>query len=79
MDAYRISTIISRLGLGSKINYLFYFSIRFIQISQNDIHKLKKTLKSRGFKHKTSLFVYQTYANLIAMLVLRSVRKSQIL
>lgn len=79
MDSYGIASGISSLGLGSKISYLFYFCIRFIQIGKRDFYKLKCTLNIRAFKHKTSIFTYQTYANLVAMLFLSAIKKSQML
>ncbi|MEE3776662.1 energy-coupling factor transporter transmembrane component T [Campylobacter sp. CX2-4080-23] len=79
MDFYDMAFGISRLGLGSKISYLFYFCIRFIQMAKMDFYKFKRTLKARNFSHTTSIFAYQTYANLVAMLFLGTFEKSQIL
>ncbi|MGM9997116.1 CbiQ family ECF transporter T component [Campylobacter lanienae] len=79
LNSYSIALGISGLGMGNKISYLFYFCVRFIEIGKMDFYKFKRTLKARNFNHKTSIFAYQTYANLVAMLFLSAFKKSQML
>jgi cobalt/nickel transport system permease protein len=42
-----------------------------------DFKEIKNSLKSRGFKSGTSLFVYQTYGNIFAMIFIKAIKKSE--
>ena len=54
---------------GTSIN----FKIRLMM----DFKKTKDSLKSRGFNANTSIFTYQTYGNIIAMIFIKALKKSE--
>ncbi len=54
-----------------------YFTLKMIENLKNDFSNIKNTLKTRGFKSKTNLFTYYTFGNILGMLFVKSIRKSQ--
>ncbi len=54
-----------------------YFTLKMIENFKNNFLNIKKTLTSRGFKAKTNLFTYYTFGNILGMLFVKSIRKSQ--
>ena len=56
-----------------------YFTLKMIQTLTQEFKKIKMTLKSRGFKAKTSLFTYETYGNLFGHIFVKSIIKSNAL
>ncbi|AXH15804.1 energy-coupling factor transporter transmembrane component T family protein [Malaciobacter mytili] len=54
-----------------------YFTLKMIENLKNDFSNIKNTLKARGFKAKTNLFTYYTFGNILGMLFVKSIRKSQ--
>lgn len=53
-----------------------YFTLKMIENLKNDFSNIKNTLKARGFKAKTNLFTYYTFGNILGMLFVKSIRKS---
>ena len=41
-----------------------------------DLKKTKASLKTGGFKPNTSIFTYETYGNIIAMIFIKALKKS---
>jgi cobalt/nickel transport system permease protein len=39
--------------------------------------EIKNSLKSRGFRSSTSLFTYQTYGNIFALIFIKAIKKSE--
>lgn len=69
---FDISLALQELHLPSKLVSLFYFTIKSIYMFQLDFKKFLKTLKTRGFQAKTSLFTYQIYSNFFAALIIKA-------
>lgn len=55
----------------------FYFTWKMIIELQNEFKKIKTTLVTRNFHSKTNLFSYQTYGNILGLLFIKSIQKSQ--
>ena len=56
-----------------------YFTLKMIETLTSDFKNIKTTLRARGFKANTSLFAYETFGNILGMLFVKSIRKSQAL
>ncbi len=65
------------LPIPKKIKILFLFFIKFIEIFQREYNKLIEALKVRGFKPRTNLFTYKSYAYIIAILFAKILKKSK--
>lgn len=74
---YDIVRGLDTLKMPSKIVSVFYFTISLIDYLMMDFKKTKDSLKSRGFVANTSIFTYQTYGNIIAMIFIKALKKSE--
>jgi len=55
----------------------FYFTWKMIIELQNEFKNIKTTLITRSFHNKTNLFIYQTYGNILGLLFIKAIQKSQ--
>ena len=67
----------NHLRIPDKLIYLFFLLYRYTYVIQSEYEKLKRTLKIRGFRPKTSLHTYKTYGYIIGTLLLRSYERSE--
>ena len=56
---------------------IFYFTICLIEYLLKEFKNIKTSLKTRGFKAQTSMFVYQTFGNIFAMMFIKAIKKSE--
>ncbi len=73
-DVYRG---IIKLPIPRKLKILFLFFIKFIEIFQREYSKLLDALKIRGFKPKTNIFTYKSYAYILAILFAKTLKKAK--
>jgi len=76
-QGYDIARGLDSLKFPSKIVSVLYFTISLIKYVQIDLKNTKNTLKSRGFIPNTSIFTYQTYGNIFAMIFIKILKKSE--
>ncbi len=74
---YDIVRGLDALKMPFKIVSVFYFTISLIDYLLLDLKKTKDSLKARGFRANTSIFTYQTYGNIIAMIFIKALKKSE--
>ena len=67
----------SHLRVPEKLVYLAFLSYRYIQVLYVEYKKLSDAVKMRGFKPKTDMHTYKTYAYLAGMLLIRSYDRSE--
>lgn len=65
------------LKMNKKFVALFYVTISLIEYLFSELKNLKQTMKMRGFRATTSMFTYQTYGNVFALLFIKVIRKAQ--
>lgn len=65
------------LRVSPKFISIFYFTICLIEYLLKEFKNIKNSLKARGFKAQTSMFVYQTFGNIFAMIFIKAIKKSQ--
>ena len=73
---YDIVRALDTLKMTSKVVSVFYFTLWLIDYLLMDLKKTKESLKARGFKPNTSIFTYETYGNIIAMIFIKALKKS---
>lgn len=54
-----------------------YFTLKMIEFLTSDFKNIKNSLRARGFKANTTMFAYQTFGNVIGMLFVKAIRKSE--
>lgn len=76
-QGYDLARGMQSLGFSPKIVSVLYFTLQLINFIKKDFRETKNTLKSRGFSANTSMFTYQTYGNILAMILVKVLRKSE--
>ncbi|WP_419764562.1 MAG: energy-coupling factor transporter transmembrane component T family protein [Arcobacter sp.] len=74
---YDIVRGLDSLGFPEKFVSVFYFTISLIEHLMFSFKEIKNSLKSRGFRSSTSLFTYQTYGNIFALIFIKAIKKSE--
>ena len=74
---YDIVRGLDGLKISAKVVSVFYFTICLIDYLLLDFKKTKDSLKARGFSANTSMFCYETYGNIIAMIFIKALKKSE--
>lgn len=74
---YDIVRALDTLRFPSKIVSVFYFTLSLIEYLMMDFKKTKDSLKSRGFNGNISIFSYQIYGNIFAMIFIKALKKSE--
>ena len=74
---YDIVRGLDSLNFSPKIVSIFYFTLSLIDYLMMDFKKIKDSLKARGFVSNTSMFTYQTYGNIFAMIFIKAIKKSE--
>ncbi|MBC2716423.1 MAG: cobalt ECF transporter T component CbiQ [Desulfobacteraceae bacterium] len=63
---------LSRLRIPEKLVFLLMITYRYIFVIQQEYQKIIRSIKIRGFKPKTTLHSYKTFAYVIGMLLIRA-------
>jgi cobalt/nickel transport system permease protein len=63
---------LSRFKIPDKLVFLLMITYRYIFVIQQEYQKIIRSIKIRGFKPKTTLHTYKTFAYVIGMLLIRA-------
>ena len=72
-----IAHALDHLKVPKKLIFLLFFCYRYIHDISLQYKKLQNSLKIRGFKPKTNLFTYKTYAYLVGILIIKSYDRAE--
>ena len=65
------------LRVPQKIVHLFFFTYRYLHVMQREYRRLVNSMKIRGFKAKTNVHTYRTFAYMIGMILVKSFDRAQ--
>lgn len=68
---------LSHLWVPDKLVHLFFFCFRYIHVIHSEYMRLTNAMKIRGFKPKSDMHTYRSYAHLVGMLLVRSFDRSK--
>lgn len=68
---------LSHMWVPDKLVHLFFFCFRYIHVIEGEYRRLTNAMKIRGFKPKTDMHTYRSYAYLVGMLLVRSFDRSK--
>lgn len=68
---------LSHMGVPDKLVHLFFFCFRYVHVIHAEYHKLVNAMKIRGFRPRTNMHTYRSYAYLVGMLLVRSFDRSR--
>jgi cobalt/nickel transport system permease protein len=63
---------LARLHVPAKLVYLLLMCYRYIFVIEQEYHRLVAAMKIRGFRPRTNLHTYRSYAYLVGMLFVRA-------
>ena len=66
-----------RLGMPQKMVQLLLFTIRYLSVFESEWVRMSLAAKVRGFRPKMNRHTYKTYAQMIALLFVRSLERSE--
>jgi cobalt/nickel transport system permease protein len=75
-----ISTLghaLNRLMIPEKIVHLLLLTYRYIFVIEHEYHRLTKAAKVRGFRPRTNMHTYKTYAYFLGMLFVKSAARAE--
>jgi cobalt/nickel transport system permease protein len=68
---------LSHLWVPDKLVHLFFFCFRYIHVIREEYRRLHNAMKIRGFRPRTDMHTYRSYAYLVGMLLIRSFDRSR--
>ncbi len=77
LDVFQFAKALQYLKLPSKLIYLLFFTIRYLEVLKQTFEKIQRAMRVRGFKLQTNLHTYQSIGNAIGMLLIKSLSKAQ--
>ena len=72
MPVFTMGRAMGSFGVPAKIVNLFIFSYRYIHAILLEYKRLKEAMDIRGFRPKTNMHTYRSYAYLVGMLIVKS-------
>ena len=67
---------LTNLGLSNKLSLIFALTYRYLDLMQQEWHKMFIAAKLRGFRPNTSYYSWRTYGLLLALLFMRILERS---
>ncbi len=67
----------ARLGVPEKLVHLFLFTARYIGVFMNEYQRLRLAMRARGFTPTSNRHTWRSFGDLIGMLLVRSLERSQ--
>lgn len=77
VEPFTLGQALHHLRVPSKLTHLFLFTIRYLDVLHHEYLNLIRAMKARGFKPGMRLHTYRSYAYLFAMLLVRSLERSE--
>lgn len=77
MPVVTLGHTLNRLYAPDKIVHLLLMTYRYIFVIEGEYLRLARALKVRGFRPKTGLHTYRTYAYLIGMIFIRAAARAE--
>lgn len=68
---------LNQMKFPDKLSHLLLFTYRYIYVFEQEYHRLVQAMKIRGFRPRTNLHTYRSYAYLAAMLLVNSFDRAE--
>ncbi len=76
MDSVALGHALGRLGMPRKLTHVLLFTVRYLELLQREYGRLRAALKVRGFRPRADLRTYRTIGQLVGVLLMRSLDRS---
>ena len=77
MPVSTLGQALARLRVPAKLVYLLLMCYRYIFVIEQEYQRLRTAMKIRGFRPRTSLHTYRSYAYLVGMLFVRAAARAE--
>lgn len=77
LDSVTLGHALYRLKVPATLVHLLLFTVRYIEVLYEEYSRLRRAMKTRGFKPRNSLHTYQSYGYLIGMMLVRALERSE--
>jgi cobalt/nickel transport system permease protein len=77
MNIATLGQVLHRFKIPDKLVHLLLFTYRYIFVIQKEYQRLLRAAKIRGFKPKTNLHTYRTFAYLIGMIFVQASNRAE--
>lgn len=77
LELFQMAKALQFLKLPPKLVYLFFFTIRYLEVLKQTFEEIQRAMRGRGFKLQTNLHTYQSIGNALGMLLIKSLLKAQ--
>jgi cobalt/nickel transport system permease protein len=77
MEPPTLGHALARLKVPERLIHLMLFTIRYIDVIDQEYQRLRIAMKTRGFRPRNSLHTYRSYGYLIGMLLVRALERSE--
>jgi cobalt/nickel transport system permease protein len=77
MHAVELGYAFGRLRVPAKLVHLFLFTVRYVDVLQNEYLSLRRAMRARAFAPATNLHTWRSIGWLVGMLLVRSLERGQ--
>jgi len=74
---FTLGHALQAIGVPGKLVHLFFFTFRYIHVIYREYQRILQAMAVRGFRPRTDLHTYRSYATLIGILLMRSFDRAQ--
>lgn len=77
MSTVTLGHALHRLRLPDKFVHLLLFTVRYIDVLNDEYQRLRTAMKTRGFRPSTSMHTMRSFGYLIGMMLVRALERSE--
>ncbi|RED53686.1 cobalt ECF transporter T component CbiQ [Aestuariispira insulae] len=77
MEAVTLGHALSRLRVPEILIHLMLFTIRYIEVLNDEQKRMRVAMKARGFRPSNNIHTYKTFGYLVGMLLVRALERSE--
>lgn len=77
MEAATLGRSMQCVGVPKKFVHLFLFMVRYIDVIGGEFVRLRNAMKLRSFQTTLNMHTFKSYGNLIGMVLVRSIERSE--
>lgn len=77
LDHVTLAHALGHLGVPQKFTHLLLFTIRYLDLLQQEYHRLRAAMRIRGFRPGLNQHTYRTFGYLVGTLMIRSLDRSE--
>ncbi len=77
MEPVTLGHALHSLGVPAALVHLLLFTVRYIDVLQDEYQRLRMAMKARGFRPSNSLHTYKSFGYLVGMMLVRALERSE--